>query len=112
VLGAATFNFARDLGLGLSGADVTELQKILIAAGILKINAPTGNFGQLTKTAVQAFQKSHGVSQTGFVGSLTRGELNKGTNLTTAQADAILSFLESFGAGASAVANAKTSFGR
>lgn len=111
-LGATTYNFTRNLGFGLSGSDVTELQKVLIAAGILKIDAPTGNFGQLTKVAVQVFQKSHGISQTGFVGPLTRGELNKGTNLTTAQADAILSFLESFGVDALVVANVKASFGR
>jgi peptidoglycan hydrolase-like protein with peptidoglycan-binding domain len=99
VLGAATFNFTRDLGVGLSGADVTELQRVLIAAGILKINAPTGNFGQLTKAAVQAFQKSHGVSQTGFVGPLTRGELNSGSagsGVTVDQMNSILTVLQSF----------------
>ncbi|MDP2665522.1 MAG: peptidoglycan-binding domain-containing protein, partial [bacterium] len=99
VLGAATFNFTRNLGVGLSGDDVIELQKILIAAGLLKIDAPTGNFGQLTKAAVQAFQKEKGIANTGFVGPLTRGELNKGSassGVTVDQMNSILTVLQSF----------------
>ena len=81
VLGAATYNFAVNLTVGSRGADVTELQKVLIAEGFLKISTPTGYFGGLTSAAVQKYQKAHGVSpQSGFVGPLTRAVLNQGTN--------------------------------
>ena len=120
VLGATAFNFTKALFVGVRSDEVTELQKVLIAEGILKIDAPTGYFGQLTRTAVIAFQKARGIAGTGFVGPLTRTELNKGsvvsevakTNLTTAQADAILSTLASFGADAEVVAKVRAALGR
>ncbi|MCR4275781.1 MAG: ice-binding family protein [Candidatus Parcubacteria bacterium] len=115
VLGAATFNFTRNLGVGLSGEDVTALQQILIDAGLLKINAPTGNFGQLTKAAVQAFQKSRGVSQTGFVGPLTRGELNSGSassGVTVEQMNAILTVLQSFDVGQAIIDKVRAALAR
>lgn len=77
VLGAETFTFASDLGLGRSGDDVMELQKVLITSGYLKIAAPTGYFGPLTKAAVKLYQGAHGIVTTGFVGPLTRGALNQ-----------------------------------
>jgi peptidoglycan hydrolase-like protein with peptidoglycan-binding domain len=101
---------------------VTELQKVLIAEGILKIDAPTGYFGQFTRTAVIAFQKARGIAQAGVVGPLTRAELNKGgvvsavaagkTNLSAAQANAIISIIESFGADAAVVAKVKAALGQ
>jgi peptidoglycan hydrolase-like protein with peptidoglycan-binding domain len=120
VLGAATYNFTRALSVGVRSDEVTELQKVLIAEGLLKIDAPTGYFGSLTRAAVIAFQKSRGIAQAGVVGPLTRAELNKGrvvsevakTNLTTSQADAILSTLASFGADAEVVARVRASLGR
>ena len=121
VLGAAAYNFTKALAVGVRSDEVTELQKALIAEGLLKIDAPTGYFGALTRTAVIAFQKARGIANTGFVGPLTRAELNKGavvstvaagkTNLTTSQADAILSLIESFGADASVIAKVKASLG-
>lgn len=78
VLGASAYNFKINLGLQSRGAGVNELQKVLIAEGWLTIKAPTGYFGLLTYKAVKGYQKGHGVLQTGFVGALTRGVLNKG----------------------------------
>jgi len=122
VLGAAAYNFTKALTVGVRSDEVTELQKALIAEGVLKIDAPTGYFGELTKAAVIAFQKARGIANTGFVGPLTRAELNKGsvvsaaatgkTNLTSSQADAIISLVESFGADASVVAKIRASLGR
>jgi len=86
VLGAASstvpstsaYTFTRGLSFGARGQDVTELQKILITGGFLKIAAPTGYFGPLTRAAVKAFQKAHGIAQTGTVGPKTRAALNAG----------------------------------
>lgn len=83
VLGASTYNFTRNLSLGMSGPDVTALQQILITLGDLKIPSPTGYFGQLTKAAVKLYQKANGIPQTGNVGPLTRAALNAGTIPTT-----------------------------
>lgn len=76
VLGAETFNFANDLRLGASGDDVKELQKRLAEEG-LYTGAINGTFDDATLQAVKAYQKKHGLPQTGFVGPLTRAELNK-----------------------------------
>ena len=101
---------------------MTELQKILIAEGFLKIDAPTGYFGQLTRVAVIAFQKARSIQQAGVVGPLTRAELNKGaiatapkipssSGLTAGQASAIVGLLQAFGADASIIANVKATLG-
>ncbi len=78
--GSAMFNFANDFGIGASGNDVTELQKILIKAGFLNIPAPTGYFGLLTEAAVVQYQAARGITPTsGYVGPKTRAILNAGT---------------------------------
>jgi peptidoglycan hydrolase-like protein with peptidoglycan-binding domain len=65
------FKFTRNLSVGSSGDDVRMLQQFLNKTPI------TGTFGPLTLAAVKAFQKAHAVPDTGFVGVLTRAELNK-----------------------------------
>lgn len=76
--------FTRNLTIGSTGADVTELQTLLVQQGYLSV-APTGYFGVLTKKAVQAFQTANQVSPaSGFVGPLTREVL--GTVLGTTAA--------------------------
>jgi hypothetical protein len=75
VLGITTFNFTADLKLGMEGNDVTELQKRLTAEGVYS-DPVTGYFGQLTLQAVKTYQAKVGVPNTGFVGPLTRGQLN------------------------------------
>jgi hypothetical protein len=83
VLGAATYNFTTDFGVGATGADVTALQQILIAEGDLAIATPTGTFGPLTKAAVMKYQQVHGISPaTGYVGPKTRAVLNAGVTPT------------------------------
>ncbi|MBY0294293.1 DUF5011 domain-containing protein [Patescibacteria group bacterium] len=76
VLGAATYNFTRDLSYKQKGADVTALQEILIREGFLS-EQPTGYFGTLTKKALMAYQKSHSISQTGVLGPVTRAVLSQ-----------------------------------
>ncbi|MDP1689682.1 MAG: peptidoglycan-binding protein [bacterium] len=78
VLGAAVYNFAQNLAVGSQGADVTALQQFL-ADNKFYTGPVTGYFGPLTKTAVMAFQKAHGIAQVGTVGPLTRAELSKST---------------------------------
>jgi len=75
VLGIATFNFTTDLRFGMEGNDITELQKRLTVEGVYS-GPITGYFGQLTLQAVKTYQSKVGVSATGFVGPLTRGQLN------------------------------------
>ncbi|HWO07017.1 MAG TPA: MBG domain-containing protein [Candidatus Paceibacterota bacterium] len=78
VLGATTscYQFTRRLARGMSGDDVMELQKILIAKGYMKV-AANGHFGPATEAAVKAYQKANGLEQVGSVGPLTRALLNK-----------------------------------
>ncbi|KKW43542.1 MAG: hypothetical protein UY93_C0002G0138 [Parcubacteria group bacterium GW2011_GWA1_56_13] len=91
VLGAEAFNFTGDLHMSSSGSDVTELQKVLIAAGfdipaITKGGIAYGYFGGQTLAAVIAYQKANGVTSTGYVGTLTRAVLNKGATPSTGTA--------------------------
>ncbi len=73
---ASSYVFKNLLTVGSTGAEVTALQKKLIGLGLLSSQA-TGYFGQLTKKALQAFQKSKGLGQVGFTGPGTRAALNK-----------------------------------
>lgn len=59
-IGAPASVYARSLYLGLSGDDVTVLQRALIAKGYLNA-AATGYFGPLTKAAVEKFQCDTGI---------------------------------------------------
>lgn len=65
-----------NLKYGSRGVEVTELQEFLIDKGFLT-GQPTGNFFALTKKAVISYQKSLNLPATGFVGQLTRAEINK-----------------------------------
>lgn len=67
--------FDRDLYYGLTGTDVAELQELLADQGHFSATA-TGNFFTLTKKAVQLFQASKGIVQTGYFGPLTRAAAN------------------------------------
>jgi len=122
VLGAAVFNFTTNLHLRSQGADVTALQQFLIDAGFSIPGGATGYFGGQTLAAVISYQKAHGITPaSGYVGALTRAELNKGavptasesshSSLTTDQANAIISLLQSFNAEANIVAKVKASLG-
>jgi peptidoglycan hydrolase-like protein with peptidoglycan-binding domain len=77
VLGSRTFKFLYTMSRGSRRApDVAELQSVLIAEGYLQIQKPTSHFGSRTFAAVQAYQRVHAISPTGFVGERTRAELN------------------------------------
>lgn len=77
VLGAANVKFNTNLGYGMHSTDVSELQKRLVAEGYSIPDAVTLYFGPQTLAATKAFQKAHGIVQTGFVGVLTRAALNQ-----------------------------------
>ncbi len=77
VLGASSFSFTSYLTYGKTGDEVMELQKILISKGYLKIAAPTGWYGPLTRDAVKAYQIANGIEAVGVVGPITRAALNK-----------------------------------
>jgi len=76
VLGTTTFMFTKTLALGSSGLEVNELQKVLIALGFLKVGAPTGYFGKLTRLGVIDYQVSRGIEAAGIVGPKTRAALS------------------------------------
>jgi peptidoglycan hydrolase-like protein with peptidoglycan-binding domain len=71
----------RTLIRGMSGADVTQLQNLLIAQHLLAADSATGYFGALTEAAVQAFQRKSNIASSGTpettgygaVGPKTRG---------------------------------------
>ena len=71
----ARFLFLANLRRGNVSLDVTELQKRLIAEGYN--TQAVGHFGPLTLAAVKLYQTNHSIISTGFVGPLTRAELNK-----------------------------------
>lgn len=76
VLGASTYNFTVDLSYGSTGADVNALQQMLIDAGLLKIAAPTGWFGPMTRAALAQWQAAHGVAPAvGYFGPITRAAI-------------------------------------
>ena len=75
VLGVSTYNFTANAGVGSRGDAVSELQKVLIAQGFLKISAPTGYFGSLTKTALAKWQTKYKVPATGYFGALSRAAI-------------------------------------
>ena len=67
------FLFLKDLSFGSFGTDVKYLQTRL---GMPMDTWGFGIFGPKTKAAVIAYQKAHGIIQTGYVGQITRGSLN------------------------------------
>lgn len=68
--------FTSDLYMGLRSDEVTQLQLFLKEKGYFSVDA-TGYFGPITLGAVQRFQRDHGISTTGYVGVLTRAQLNR-----------------------------------
>ncbi|MEK7513156.1 MAG: peptidoglycan-binding domain-containing protein, partial [Patescibacteria group bacterium] len=75
-----SYTFTRNLTVGSRGADVTALQNALIASGHLKISAPTGYFGPMTKAALAAWQKDKNISPAvGYFGPITRAAMSSVT---------------------------------
>ncbi len=72
---AACTALAYNLRIGMyDGTAVVALQVFLNGRGYLN-HVPTGYFGLLTFSAVQNFQASQGIINTGFVGPLTRAQI-------------------------------------
>ncbi|MEK7148370.1 MAG: peptidoglycan-binding protein [Patescibacteria group bacterium] len=70
--------FVYNLRVGSRSDDVMELQQKLQSLGYFsQSEQPTGYFGRITRAAVIKFQEENGIPATGFVGPLTREELNK-----------------------------------
>jgi peptidoglycan hydrolase-like protein with peptidoglycan-binding domain len=69
--------FTRDLTLGSTGTDVSELQTVLEQGGYLTMPAGVakGYFGQLTKSAVAKWQAAVGLPSTGYFGPMSRAKL-------------------------------------
>jgi hypothetical protein len=82
LVGASVVNaaFTRNLSVGSTGADVAELQTLLMSRGhnipALAAGTAPGYFGSQTLAAVKAYQLANGVPSTGFVGPLTLAKLN------------------------------------
>ncbi len=70
------FVFTKPLKFGMSGTEVTELQKRLREEGVYT-GPITGYYGNLTVAAVKKYQKIHKLTQLGSVGPGTRAALNK-----------------------------------
>jgi hypothetical protein len=73
------FYFEKNLWIGQRNEDVKKLQITLADEGFLGYVGSagfTGYFGLETLGAVKAFQKKYGIINTGFVGILTRTQLN------------------------------------
>lgn len=84
VLGAAAYNFTRYLRRGDTGADVSELQKLLAAKGYFS-GEITEYFGPVTESALKAYQAANGLEGVGYVGPRTLVLLNGGTAAPTVE---------------------------
>jgi len=74
---SAMAQFTRDLTIGSTGADVTELQTWLISKGYSIPAGATGYFGVQTQAAVAAFQAANGITPAaGYFGPITRAKVN------------------------------------
>lgn len=72
------FVFNNNLGYGMRSEEVRLLQERLRAEGFFTFHTSTGYFGPITLAAAKAYQVAKGIPFiTGFVGPLTRAELNK-----------------------------------
>lgn len=69
--------FNANLRQGDSNEEVTMLQKRLMYEGLFPVaQSATGYFGGITLKAVKDYQAKHGIPTTGFVGVITRAQLN------------------------------------
>lgn len=74
-----TYQWNANLAVGSSGPDVLALQQALQSMGMFPVSAVvgcTGAYYGITKAAVQLFQSSFGLPDTGIVDAGTRAKLN------------------------------------
>ena len=80
------------LAVGAKGDKVKELQVALQGTGLVVRGGADGDFGNATKTALQAFQSVNGISQTGVLTEKGAGILGLGSPATpTAQPNGLAS---------------------
>jgi hypothetical protein len=87
---ATCATFSTNMSYGSRGVEVPRLQQFLIGVNLLSFDSATGFFGRLTESAVQSWQRSHGIvssgnaATTGYgaVGARTRVSIN-GSSCTT-----------------------------
>src|SRR3989344_3233516 len=73
---SASISFTKDLAVGSTGNDVTQLQALLAAdPAVYPEGQITGYYGSLTRAAVRRFQAKYGLPQVGRVGPMTREKL-------------------------------------
>ncbi|MBT4209549.1 MAG: peptidoglycan DD-metalloendopeptidase family protein [Candidatus Komeilibacteria bacterium] len=85
-----TYQFTRDLKLGIEGEDVRQLQKYLNSNGFLvsisgigSIGNESDYFGSATQAALIKFQQAESISPAaGYFGPLTRGVVNNDNSQT------------------------------
>lgn len=70
-------NFVQDLKFGSVGSEVKLLQQFLKGQGFFTYQYITTYFGNITKTALSAYQKSKQLNVTGVVDKSTREAINK-----------------------------------
>lgn len=90
--------FTKNLWYGLSNSDVKNLQDFLSQKGYMNYKS-TGYFGSMTSSAVKLFQKEIGVIQTGFVGPLTRGAINKMLTISSIKGEYFEGVVDSYSTG-------------
>lgn len=71
-----------NLKYGMRNKEVSELQDFLSESGYM--NQSTGFFGLITLNAVKKFQLDNSIPSTGYVGILTRTEINSQLSVATA----------------------------
>lgn len=81
---SSVYVFVRDLKINMAGADVLELQKLLVAnksgaaAQALAQHGLTKNFGPLTQKALIEYQKAKGITPAvGYFGPKTRASISQ-----------------------------------
>lgn len=80
---SASATFTMDLTVGSTGAEVTALQKWLIAKGFSIPAGATGTFGAQTKAAVASWQASAGITPAaGYFGAKSRAVANASAGTT------------------------------
>ncbi|MBI4994926.1 peptidoglycan-binding protein [Candidatus Peregrinibacteria bacterium] len=70
-------SFMSDLVYAARGTDVERLQKLLKRLGFFPGRLTTKYFGDITRQSVLAFQKNHGIEESGNLDDATRKVINK-----------------------------------
>ena len=73
---ASLTSISRNLGIGVSGDDVRQLQALLVNEVGYSADLITGYFGRITRDAVKKLQEKYGIEPAlGYLGEITRQRL-------------------------------------